>query len=57
MSSLRIYPCCIYFLVAYISSLQASTGKMQATLMALDSATGSTVWTTSLDHSGHGAIR
>ena len=30
---------------------------MQATLMALDSATGSTVWTTSLDHSGHGAIR
>jgi len=36
---------------------KASTGKMQATLMALDSATGSTVWTTSLDHSGHGAIR
>jgi len=35
----------------------ASTGKMQATLMALDSATGSTVWSTSLDHSGHGAIR
>merc|ERR1712032_304169 len=27
------------------------------TLMALDSATGSTVWTTSLDHSGFGAIR
>merc|ERR1712223_904918 len=36
---------------------KTSTGKMQATLMALDSATGSTVWTTSLDHSGHGAIR
>merc|ERR1711970_978127 len=36
---------------------KASTGKMQATLMALDSATGSTVWTTSLDHSGFGAIR
>jgi len=36
---------------------KASTGKMQATLMALDSATGSTVWTTSLDHSGYGAIR
>jgi len=36
---------------------KASTGKMQATLMALDSTTGSTVWTTSLDHSGHGAIR
>jgi len=36
---------------------KASTGKMQATLMALDSATGSTVWSTSLDHSGHGAIR
>merc|ERR550519_2297513 len=36
---------------------KASTEKMQATLMALDSATGSTVWTTSLDHSGHGAIR
>merc|ERR1711936_1455448 len=35
----------------------ASTGKMQATLIALDSATGSTVWTKSLDHSGHGAIR
>merc|ERR1711974_134313 len=34
-----------------------STGKMQATLMALDSATGSTVWSRSLDHSGHGAIR
>merc|ERR1719189_3554347 len=31
----------------------ASTGKMQATLIALDSATGSTVWTKSLDHSGH----
>merc|ERR1711963_724656 len=36
---------------------KTSTGKMQATLMALDSATGSTVWTTSLEHSGHGAIR
>merc|ERR1719219_689360 len=36
---------------------KTSTGKMQATLMALDSATGSTVWSTSLDHSGHGAIR
>merc|ERR1711936_362588 len=36
---------------------KTSTGKMQATLIALDSATGSTVWTTSLDHSGHGAIR
>merc|ERR1712061_862915 len=35
----------------------ASTGKMQATLIALDSATGSTVWTKSLDHSGHAAIR
>jgi outer membrane protein assembly factor BamB len=36
---------------------QASSGRQQAALVALDPATGSTVWETAISHAGHGSIR
>ena len=36
---------------------QASTGNQQATLVGLNTATGAVIWTTQLEHTGHGSIR